>query len=205
VKLKLHWALCVGVLLCVACDRATTGARIPVYDQPQLALVVIDAQQGFLDAGGRLSIARSQVDGLIAATNRLVGGAPSLGVNIAFVTSESPPGGAIDGRIAQGASPVFAKSRADAFSNPELDRFLRSRSIDHLVLAGVFADRCVYYTAVGAMNRGYKVQVVADAIGAASDERREHAIRGLRQEGAEIIDSERVLAEWTRRRRYLSR
>jgi nicotinamidase-related amidase len=203
VKLKLAAA---GTLLALlaACDRATTGPRIPVYERPQTALVIVDAQETFLAPEGVPSVAQSQVAPMLAVTNRLLREAPSLGVDVVFVTSDSPPGGAIDARVVRGAAPVFSKSRADAFSNAELDGFLRSRSIDHLVLAGVFADRCVYYTAQGAMNRGYKVKVVGDAVAAASDPRRDRALEQLRREGAEIIDGERTVAEWARRKRYLA-
>ena len=71
------------------------------------------------------------------------------------------------------------------------------------MLAGVLADASIYYTAEGAMNRGYKVKVVGDAVAAGSDARRDHALEALRREGAELIDSERVLAEWVRRKKYL--
>ena len=202
--MKLKTAALAALIAVSACDRATTGPRIPVYDHPQIGLVVIDVQKEFMESTGRLPVAREEVEPMLAATNRLVESARPLGVEVVYVTSESPAGGDLDSRLRTGAGPVFAKRRADAFSNTELDRFLRSRAIDHLVIVGAFADRCVYFTARGAMNRGYKVKIVSDAIAAATDARRARAIDRLRSEGAEIIQTERTVAEWTRRKHYLA-
>jgi nicotinamidase/pyrazinamidase len=204
VKLK-RAALTAGCLALAlgGCERATTGQRIPIYDRPQVALLVVDLQKEFLEPGGRQPVAPSQVAAMLAATNRLVESARSLGVELVYVRSDASAGGELDSRLQHPSGPVFRKGRADAFSNPELDQFLRSRAVDHLVLAGVFADASVYYTAEGAMNRGYKVKVVRDAVASTSDARRVHALEALQREGVELIDSERVLAEWVRRKKYL--
>lgn len=203
-KLKASLGACAVVLALGGCERATTGPRIPIYDHPQVAFVVVDVQKEFVDSGGSLPVASQQVEPMLAATNRLLESARSLGVEVLYVTSESPAGGDFDPRLKRSAGPVFPKGRADAFSNRDLERYLRSRAIDHLVIAGVFADRCVLFTARGAMNRGYKVQVVSDAVAAATDARRSQALRRLETEGAEIIDADRTLAEWARRKRYLA-
>ncbi len=185
------------------CERATTGERIPIYEHPQVALVLVDLEKEFLDPGGPRAVAPSQVAPMLAAANRLVENARSLGVELVYVESGAPPDGELHPRLRHPSGPVFRKDRADAFSNPELDRFLQSRAVDHLLLAGSFAERSVYYTAEGAMNRGYKVQVVRDAVAGGSDERRANALAALERKGVELIDSERVLAEWTRRKKYL--
>jgi nicotinamidase-related amidase len=106
---------------------------------------------------------------------------------------EGSPGADFDARLAGSHEPVFAKRRSDAFSNAHLDRYFRSRGIDHLVLAGARADSSVYFTALGAMNRGYKLKVVTDAIAAQSDRRRNAALDGLVRR-AEVADSEVTLA-----------
>jgi nicotinamidase-related amidase len=202
-KLK-RASLTVGCLALVlaACERATTGERIPIYDRPQVALLVVDLQKEFLDPGGRRAVAPSQVAPMLAAANRLVANARTLGVELVY-TQSGAAGGELDPRLQHPSGPVFRKDRADAFSNPELDQFLRSSAVDHLLVVGVFADRSVYYTAEGAMNRGYKVQVVRDAVAAGSDARRDHALAALERAGVELIDSERALAELVRRKKYL--
>lgn len=186
--------LCLGVLAAAlaACDRATSGPRIGVYDHPQVGLVVIDAQRDFLQAGA---------EPMLSAANQLIRGAPGLGVAVVYVRSE--PGAPLDPRLGGTREPVFSKHRSDAFSNPELDAFFRRHEIDHLVLAGARVDSSVYYTALGAMNRGYKVKVVSDALASSSAARRDGTLDALHQRGVEIIATERMLAEWERRMKYL--
>jgi maleamate amidohydrolase len=221
-KLK-RVALAAGCLMLGlgGCERATIGEPIPTYDRPQVALLVIDLQKDFLERRGRLPVAEAQVTPLLSATNRLVEKAGPLGVEVVYVENhfrrgdvlgnwlrhgaavEDDAGAAPDPRVRRVDGHRFAKAQGDAFSNPDLDAYLRSRSIDHLVLAGVFADACIRLTAEGAMNRGYKVNVVSDAVAAATDGRRDRALEALRREGAELTDSEQLLAEWVRREKYL--
>ena len=189
-KLKLSAAVLSGLLVCGGCERPTSGARIPVYDRPQIALVVI---------GGRVQ--SSDDDPLLAATNRLIDGARGLGVELVYVRAQANADP--DPRRQTINGPVFPAMHGDAFSNADLDRFFRSRAVDHLVLIGIVADPSIELTGRGALNRGYKVMVVGDAISAASEAHRERALASLRRAGAEITRSETVLAEWTRRKRYL--
>jgi nicotinamidase-related amidase len=191
VKLKL--SLVLAALLAGGCDRETSGPRIGVYDHPQIGLVVIDAQKNFLD---------DQAGGLLATADQLIEGAPGLGVDVIYVRSEH--GGEFDPRLRGTHEPAFPKQRFDALSNPDLEAYLRAHEIDHLVLIGARADSSIYYTALGAKNRGYKVAVVGDAVAAGSADGRDTSLEALRRRGVEIIPSERALAEWARRKKYLS-
>jgi len=58
----------------------------------------------------------------------------------------------------------FTKRISDSFSNPQLDAFLIRNRVDELYLVGLDASYCVHKTALGALNRGYKVTVVDDAV-----------------------------------------
>jgi nicotinamidase-related amidase len=191
VKLK----LCFGVLaalLAGGCDRETSGPRIGIYDNPQVGLVVVDAQKDFLG---------NEAGPLLAAVDPLIEGAPGLGVGVVYVRSD--PGGELDPRLGGKHEPAFVKRRFDAFSNPDLDAYFRAHEIDHLVLVGARADGSIYYTALGATNRGYKVAVVGDAVAAGNAADLDASLEALRRRGVEIIATERVLAEWARRKRYL--
>jgi nicotinamidase-related amidase len=99
---------------------------------------------------------------------------------------EGTTGAELDARINRGG-PLMVKSQSDAFSNPELDAELRRLGVGKLVLVGVFADQCVYWTVRGALNRGYWVAVAPDALGAASDDNLEDALEDLAEQGVEIL------------------
>ncbi|MFF0387956.1 cysteine hydrolase family protein [Kitasatospora sp. NPDC004615] len=58
---------------------------------------------------------------------------------------------------------VFTKLACfDAFLDPAFEPYLRSRGIQHLVLAGVFTDVCVDSTARTAFQRGFHLTVLRD-------------------------------------------
>ncbi len=61
------------------------------------------------------------------------------------------------------------------------------RQVDQLFLVGVDAAFCVYYTALGALNRGYKVTVVTDAV--MSRCKMEGVLEKYRRKGIDIITS----------------
>jgi Isochorismatase family len=113
VKLK-RAALTAGCLALAlgGCERATTGQRIPIYDRPQVALLLVDLQKEFLAPGGRQPVAPSQVAAMLAATNRLVESARSLGVELVYVRSDASAGGELDSRLQHPSGPVFRKGRA---------------------------------------------------------------------------------------------
>jgi nicotinamidase-related amidase len=58
---------------------------------------------------------------------------------------------------------VVTKHYYDGFNGTALDQALRARDISHLVLTGTMTDICVLATAIGGMNREYRMTVVEDA------------------------------------------
>jgi nicotinamidase/pyrazinamidase len=169
------------------------------------ALLLLDLQVDFVDPAGRLPISRDQISPVLAAANRAIAAAKSGLLAVAYIGNEygfwdvpgnwfrrgaamkSCFGSGLDPLVTRIAgAPYFAKHRGDAFSNDALDRFLVSNDIGRVVLAGVYADACIYCTARSAINRGYRVTVLADAVGAASDEDRRAALRSLSRLGVEV-------------------
>lgn len=168
------------------------------------ALLVLDLQVDFVDPAGRLPISRDQISPVLAAANRAIAAANGH-LAVAYIGNEygfwdipgnwfrrgaamkSSFGSALDPLVTRIAgAPYFAKHRGDAFSNDALELFLVSNDIERVVLAGVYADACIYCTARSAINRGYRVTVLADAVGAASDEDRRAALRSLSRLGVEV-------------------
>jgi nicotinamidase-related amidase len=128
---------------------------------------------------------RDHVPGVLAATNDEFRRRAAL---------RGSRGAALDPRLHVVSPHYFAKARADALSSPALDAHLRARQVGRMVLAGVFADQCVYATARGALNRGYAVTLLADAIGAASESARRSAARGLARRGVLVTTATGFIA-----------
>ena len=197
------------VYLCASTPREHPGDAPAQLRTPSpvggTALLLLDLQVDFVDPAGRLPISRDQISPVLAAANRAIAAAKSGHLAAAYIGNEygfwdipgnwfrrgaamkSSFGSALDPLVTRIAgAPYFAKHRGDAFSNDALERFLVSNDIGRVVLAGVYADACIYCTARSAINRGYRVTVLADAVGAASDEDRRAALRSLSRLGVEV-------------------
>ncbi len=173
-----------------------------------IALLAIDLQYDFLADKGRMPVARDQVAGILNAANRLLVLAGEMGWTVAYVVNEfSPwdfpanlfrrhaavrghPGSDIDPRVVMVEGPCFSKTKGDAFSNPDLTAFLNSQGIARVALTGVFAEGCIWRTALGALRQGFAPVVVADAVASASDARRSAALEKMRRRGVAIVSAE---------------
>lgn len=81
----------------------------------------------------------------------------------------------------------FFKYKGDAFSNPELDKFLKQNNVDTVEVIGVDGAACVPMTAIGALKNGYKVVVNEKGIGTFKlyTKRKERYDKKLKQLGAQ--------------------
>lgn len=144
------------------------------------ALLIIDMQQCMAspDAGARNNPqAEANIDTLLDAWRER--GAPVVHVRH---ISRSPGSGFAPGQPGAGFQPVFAprpgehvveKNVPDAFIQSGLERWLRVRGIDRLVVAGVSTNISVECSVRSAGNLGFQVSVAADAC--FSFARRDHA------------------------------
>jgi nicotinamidase-related amidase len=105
-------------------------------------------------------------------------------------------------QLAQFAPPaaVIDKSRYSAFAEPHLHAHLTERKVDGLIVTGSETDVCVLATVLGAVDLGYRVIVVRDAICSSSDEGHDALLRvyhGRYTEQIETADAESVLRRWS--------
>lgn len=158
----------------------TTGERIAKYDNPAKALMVIDVQEDYTGVFGKQPPLFKNVDAQIKTINRLINNASKSGMKVVYIRQifdnnfftrkfigraiDGLPGTEVDNRIKVINSNDFTKKISDAFSNPKLEAFLISSQVNEVYLVGLDAAYCVYYTAMGALNRGYRVTVVEDAV-----------------------------------------
>ena len=87
------------------------------------------------------------------------------------------------------SSYVFKKYSGDAFTNPELNKFLKERDIEEVELIGVDGGGCVPLTALGALRSGYKVIINEAAIGTKFHKNKNKQFKRLRKMGATIWNS----------------
>lgn len=158
----------------------TTGERIGKYADPCKALLVIDVQEDYTGLKGKQPVPFKNAESRIAIINKLIDNAARSGMKVVYIRHlfdnnlltrlfigrdiEGLPGTELDARINVINQNEFTKKMSDSFSNPQLEAFLIKNRVNELYLVGLDAAYCVYNTAMGALNRGYKVTVVQDAV-----------------------------------------
>jgi len=144
--------------------------RQPAGNAP---IIVIDLQTGMLDGVLEPPLAGSA--GLVDRARAVIEWARRTGRRVAFVRHDGAKGDS----LAPGApgwpvwpalgqakdEPTFAKSVGDAFSNPDLGRWVAEQGAGEVVLLGAQTDQCVAATVAGAIAAGLTVTVVSDAHG----------------------------------------
>lgn len=184
----------------------TRGKRIAAYPNPSTALVVLDIQEGYVGTAARQPVTAPPAHGMLATVNRLIDRAGETGMEVAYIRQvfannlfvRLHGGGRlgrviIDRRIKVINGNDFEKDRTDAFSNRQFEQLLIDRQVNELFLVGVDAAYCVYYTALGALQRGYRVTVISDAV--MSRKGMAEVLARYRRRGIGVITSEELLRQ----------
>ncbi len=187
---------------------ATRGKKIADYPAPRKALVVLDIQEGYSGTAARQPVTATPPHGMFATVNRLIDRAAETGMEVAYIRQVFSKnlfvrlhGGRsvgmviIDRRIKVINGNDFDKNRTDAFSNRHFEQLLIDRQVNELFLVGVDAAYCVYYTALGALQRGYRVTVIRDAV--ASRKAMTGVLERYRRRGITIITSDELIRSGT--------
>jgi nicotinamidase-related amidase len=184
------------------------------------ALVVVDLSYGFTDPASAL---HCPADDALAATARLLEGARTAGAPVVFTTVAYDAAGlvaarrflekgpslrvlaagsrwvAIDVRVApQPGEPVLTKLFASAFFGTSLAPLLVAAGCDEVVLAGASTSGCVRATAVDAVQHGFRVSVVRDAVADRSPSSHEVALSDIQGRYGEVVGVEQAIAGWVR-------
>jgi nicotinamidase-related amidase len=134
------------------------------------ALVIIDVQQGMFGMPGfDLHDGEGTVDRIADLLERARGG----GTPVFFVQhdggpedpqfSREGPGFPFHARLApRAAEDVTVKQKGSAFNGTDFDAKLRAAGVDTLVVCGMQSEYCVDSAVRGAVERGYRVVLVAD-------------------------------------------
>jgi nicotinamidase-related amidase len=132
-------------------------------NRPNTALIVIDVQNGVVEAA-------HERDAVVANVGSLVEKARREEVPVVWVqhSDEQLVRGSDDWRIvpelAPGdAEPLVEKNYGDAFDDTTLETVLSGLGVGRLVVVGAQTDQCVRSTLHGALVRGYDATLVSDA------------------------------------------
>lgn len=158
----------------------------------ECVLVLVDFQQ-------RLMPAIHQVDDVMQEALRLADAARELGIRVVG-TEQNPAGlGPSDPAIRSRCDAMLHKMHFDACADGLL-AVVRSGAAapTQAVIAGCEAHVCLLQTALGLLDAGLQVWVVAPACGSRRPRDHELAMARLRQAGAVVVSGEMVIFEWLR-------
>lgn len=157
--------------------------------KPEAVLVLVDVQQKLLP----------HIDdnaSLLRHCTALVRAADLLGVPV-LVTEQNPRGlGASVGGLISPAHRVIEKDTFDATLNDAFVAALPSAKECVLFVAGAEAHVCVLLTTLGLLRLGYRVELVADAVGSRDPANRSIAISRAQQDGARLTTAETAIFGW---------
>ena len=99
------------------------------------------------------------------------------------------------------APPAFVldKTRYSAFAETGLHGLLERRGVDTLAITGSETDVCVLSTVLDAVDLGYRVILVRDAVCSSSDEGHDALLQMYQRRYAvqiEVVDADHLLAAW---------
>jgi len=164
-----------------------------LIDVDDSALIVIDVQSRFL-----AKLPPDQSGALCQRVCWLIGVARWLGVPLVVTAEDIPKLGSVDSQVAQALperTPIYNKLIFGLAGDRAILAALEQTGRRTAILAGLETDVCVAQSALGLLERGYRVGVVADATGSPGTA---HAfgIERMRDAGAIITSVKGLFYEW---------
>ncbi len=164
--------------------------RSKLLDRKRTLLLIVDVQD-------RLAPVIDNNESVLANCARLLAGCRILDVPV-LVSEQYPRGlGETVESIRSLASDaeIAEKITFSCLRDRELTERIAESGRDTLLVAGMEAHVCVTQTVLDALDRGYHVQVAADAVGSRSPDNRVVALARMAREGATITTTESALFE----------
>ena len=87
---------------------------------------------------------------------------------------------------------ILHKRCIDPFEEPRIDRLLSEVRAKEFILVGASAEGAIQATALGLLQRGKKVTIVADAVGSHNKREAKLALRKMEAKGARLIETRRL-------------
>jgi len=190
------------VLFNVTASKVTEGVPIENQDPESVALLVIDIQEGTTGEISATESYQEQSETFIRNVNLVIEDAHGKGHTLIYIRSEvvnplinilnntmarGSEGAELDKRLMVKPGHILPKRKNDPFTNPDLDRILTENHVGKLTLVGLDAAHCVASTVQAALNRGYSISVVDEAVICETEIEKSDALDEFRKLGVEII------------------
>lgn len=162
-------------------------------DPKQCALLVVDIQENLMQViHGQEAVAKNAA--------LLIRAAKTLDIPIVATTQYVARIGPMVAPVAEalGELPALDKIEFGCFNNEAIKAAVKRLppTVNTLILCGVETHICVYQTALGALNAGYRVWVAADAVSSRVKKNYKLGLARLREIGAVVGTSEMIIYDW---------
>jgi nicotinamidase-related amidase len=190
------------------------GAEMSDWIHGNAALLIIDAQKGFMDAVFDASEAVGNIRRLLKAARDAK--LPVIQTQEMHRRSMVDFGRELDGsegvHCLEGSDDVniidelhplegehvIVKRRYSAFFATDLELLLKGLNVQTLIVCGFLTDVCVHYTCADAHQHNYFLKVVADAVSGSSKEAHDASLRAIRYLQREAVtDTEQTIRKLT--------
>jgi nicotinamidase-related amidase len=159
-----------------------------------------DTALAIIDVQGRLASIVHEKEELLRNLQILIGGAKALELPILWLEQYPKGLGPTVSEVADllpGQKPL-EKLCFSACGQEHFPEKLRESGRRQVLIAGIETHVCVYQTTRDLLDRGYHVEVVADAVSSRQPENKRIALARIRDEGAAVTSVEMALFELLR-------
>ena len=159
-----------------------------------------DTALAIIDVQGRLASIVHEKEELLRNLQILIGGAKALELPILWLEQYPKGLGPTVPEVADllpGQKPL-EKLCFSACGQEHFPEKLRESGRRQVLIAGIETHVCVYQTTRDLLDRGYHVEVVADAVSSRQPENKRIALARIRDEGAAVTSVEMALFELLR-------
>ena len=166
-----------------------------LLDVSDTVLCVVDVQPGFL---GKLK--PKTADEVVARIRWLTRVSVALGVPVVVTEEDSPYNGATVEPVLSALPPgtaIHDKTYFGLADQPDILGAVERTRRRTAVLCGLETDVCVAHSALGLLDREFRVAVVADAV-ASPGMAHQFGIDRLRETGVTLLSAKGVAFEWLR-------
>ncbi len=169
------------------------SARDRLVKAEESVLAVIDTQREFL-----AKLPQGDAERVVERIRWLVGVARLLSIPVVVSEEEPHANGPTAERIVErlpAGTPRLVKPVFDLTACPEIVREIEASGRRTVVLVGLETDVCVAHSALGLLELGYAVAVVADATGSPGAAH-QFGLERMRDAGVAVLGAKNLYYEW---------
>jgi nicotinamidase-related amidase len=163
--------------------------RVGILNRENTGLIVVDIQ-------GKLARLVYESDALISNSQKLIKGAQAL--ELPIITLEQNPdklGSTVEELNTLLAQEAITKLSFNGCVSSEFLKSIKSQKVDTWLICGIEAHICVYQTAKGLLELGYKIELVSDCVSSRTHLNKQLGVNRLQSIGVEVTGLEMCLYE----------